>query len=233
MILKPTCIAAALVLVAAAAFAQTQPAQQSATLQGEVLEIKNVDAYTYLRLKTKDGETWAAVNKTPVKKGQRVEISNPMVMQNFESKTLKKTFDRIVFGSLGGPNAQVGSGTAKAHGGQAAAPVKAIAKVAKASGPDAKTVDEVILGKAALKDKTVVLRGQAVKVTSGVMGKNWVHVQDGSGTAAAGTHDILITTTDNVAVGDIITAKGTVRTDVNLGSGYAFEVLIENVSIQK
>ena len=36
-----------------------------------MLEVKDVESYTYLRLKTKDGETWAAVSKAPVKKGSR------------------------------------------------------------------------------------------------------------------------------------------------------------------
>jgi hypothetical protein len=71
-------------------------------VKGEVLEVKDVDTYTYLRLKTAKGETWAAVNKAAVKKGAEVTINNPMVLQNFESKSLKRTFDTIVFGTLAG-----------------------------------------------------------------------------------------------------------------------------------
>jgi hypothetical protein len=72
-----------------------------------------------------------------------------------------------------------------------------------------------------------------VKTNVGILGKNWLHLQDGSGTAAAGTNDILVTTKDVVAVGDIVTAKGTVRTDVNLGSGYVYSVLIEDAAVRK
>jgi len=112
----------------------------------------------------------------------------------------------------------------------AAAPVK---KLPKAAGPDARTVEEVVKGKAALKDKPVLVNAQVVKVTSGVMGKNWVHLQDGSGKAADGTHDLIATTKDTVAVGDVVKAKGTVRTDVNIGSGYAYPVLIEDAVLRK
>ena len=73
-----------------------------AAVKGEVLEVKDVESYTYLRLKTKDGETWAAVGKAPIKKGAEVTIENVMVMNNFESKTLKKTFPTILFGTLAG-----------------------------------------------------------------------------------------------------------------------------------
>ena len=225
------------ILVASAAWAApAAPAQQPTTLKGEVLETQNVDIYTYLRLKTKDGEIWAAVPTTTAKKGTEVTIGNSMVMRNFESKTLKKTFDKIVFGQVVDPNATAATPAAPSpHGAAApAAPsAAAVPKVAKAMGPDAKTVAEVVKGKSALKDKTVLVRGQVVKVNLGIMGKNWVHLQDGSGSAADGTNDILVTTKDVAAIGDVVQAKGTVRTDVNVGPGYAYAVLIEDAAVRK
>src|SRR5471030_1039771 len=97
----------AICMIIAAAFAgaaeKANPVPPAAmTVKGEVLEVKDVDSYTYLRLKTKDGETWAAVNTAALKKGAKVTIENAMVMTNFESKTLKKTFSTIVFGTLAG-----------------------------------------------------------------------------------------------------------------------------------
>jgi hypothetical protein len=105
--------------------------------------------------------------------------------------------------------------------------------VARATGHGSKTVAEIVAGKTALKDKPVVLRGQVVKVNLGIMGKNWVHLRDGTGSAVDGSHDILVTTQDTVAVGDVVTAKGTVRTDVTLGPGYAYVVLIEDAALRK
>jgi hypothetical protein len=209
-------------------------------LQGEVLEVRDVDMYTYLRLKTADGETWAAVTKVPVKKGAQVTIANPMVMQHFESKTLKKTFDKIVFGTIAEPGAPAATSAATSmppHGAMGAAP-KATApapviKVAKASGADARTVAEVVGGRSGLKDKSVSLRGQVVKANIGIMGKNWFHLQDGTGSAAAGTNDVLVTSKDKAAVGDVVTVKGTVRTDVKLGAGYDYAVLVENAALGK
>ena len=85
--------------------AETPVPPQMASIKGEVLEVKDVDNYTYLRIKTKDGETWAAVNKAQVKKGAEVTIENATTMYNFTSKSLKKTFDKIIFGTLGGMGA--------------------------------------------------------------------------------------------------------------------------------
>ncbi len=123
------------------------------------------------------------------------------------------------------------SGTAPSQ--HCGAPAATVKKLPKATGPDARTVEEVVKGKAALKDKPVLVNAQVVKVNNDIMGKNWVHLQDGSGKAADGTHDIIATTQDKVAVGDVVKAKGTVRTDVNLGSGYAYAVLIEDAKLAK
>ena len=106
-------------------------------------------------------------------------------------------------------------------------------KVTKATGPDARTVAEVVQGKAALKDKTVLVRGRVVKVNTAIMGKNWLHLQDGSGSAADGSNDLLVTTQDVATVGDIVSARGTVRTDVTVGPGYAYAVMIEAATLKK
>jgi hypothetical protein len=158
-----------------------------------------------------------------------------MVMENFESKTLKKKFDKIVFGQIVDPAAGPAGGSAAAPPAspQAAAPMAQPIMVAKAAGPDARTVAEVVTGKAKLKDKSVLVRGQVVKVNAGIMGKNWLHLRDGSGSAADGSNDILVTTKDTAALGDIVSIKGTVRTDVNLGSGYTYAVLIEDAVVRK
>ena len=221
---------AAIILAVSCFTAQAAPAVQSAGLAGEVLETRDVDGYTYLRLKTQQGEIWAAVPTTGVKKGAQVTLTHSMTMTNFESKTLKKKFDKIVFGQLADPNAK----PAAAHGTTPAVGTTAtMTKVAKATGADAKTVAEVVSGKALLKDKTVLVRGKVVKVNSGILGKNWLHLQDGSGSATDGSNDILVTTKDVAAVGDVVNARGTVRTDVNLGSGYTYAVLIEDASMPK
>ena len=218
-------------LLAAAAFAvHAMPSPGAATLEGEVLEVRDVEAYSYLRLKTREGETWAAVPKAAVRKGARVTLGNISVMENFESKSLKRTFDRIVFATLADPDARPTARAGTPHGATPAAPV---GKIAKASSADARTVAEVVSGRTALKDKTVTIRAQVVKVNSGILGKNWLHLQDGSGSAAAGTHDILVTTTDAAAVGDVVNARGRVRNDVDIGPGYAYTVLVEDAKIRK
>jgi len=106
-------------------------------------------------------------------------------------------------------------------------------KVQKASGPNAQTVAEVITKRVELKDKTVLVRGKVVKFTPEILNKNWIHLRDGSGSASDNTHDVIVTTNDQAKVGDVVVVKGVVRIDKDLGSGYAYKVLIEEATLQK
>jgi hypothetical protein len=217
---------------AAAAGDLRSPAAPAA-LKGEVLEVRDVESYTYLRLKTRDGETWAAIPKTAVKTGAVVSIEDPMVMKNFESKSLKKTFDTVVFGNLAaGESGAVGKEKETAVVRTGAARDSAEPKVAKATGANARSVAEVVTRASELKDKPVVVRGKVVKFNAEIMGKNWIHLRDGSGSAAANTNDILVTTANVAQIGDLVTVKGVVRTDRDFGSGYAYKVLIEEATLQ-
>jgi len=203
-------------------------APSAAAVTGEVLEVMDVDSYTYLRLKTKEGESWAAVNKAPVAKGKQVTIENVMIMKNFESKALKKTFQTILFGTLG----VSGEDMASAHAGVAQAADSSLIKVPRASGPNARTVAEIVTMAAQLKDKTVQVRGKIVKYNPAIMGKTWIHLRDGSGAAADNTRDVLVTTTARAKLGDIVTVTGFVRTNKDFGSGYSYKVLIEEATLQ-
>jgi hypothetical protein len=232
-------IAIGMTLITTLACAVDKPAPAAPAgdvLKGSVLEVKDVESYTYLRLKTKDGETWAAVSKTPVQKGSEVTLENITVMNNFESKTLKKTFPTILFANLAGKGANssyAGTEMAAAHAGIAKAPVDtADIRVDKAKGANARTVAEVIGKATELKDKPVLVRGKVVKYNPEIMGKNWVHLRDGSGSAADGSNDILVTTASTTKVGDVVTAKGVVHTNAEFGSGYSYKVLIEEATLQ-
>ncbi|HEV8435477.1 MAG TPA: hypothetical protein VGR95_18860, partial [Thermoanaerobaculia bacterium] len=171
-------------------------------LRGKLLESMDAAGYTYLRIKTDSGEQWAAVRETKVKKGDVVTVNAQMTMNGFESKTLKRKFDSIVFGTMGGANdappASMASaapaqpaanpmGTAVQHMTAGAANVGDV-KVDKA--PNGKSVAETFAAKNELKDKPVVIRGKVVKFLSGIMGKNWLHLRDGSGSGDKGDNDI-------------------------------------------
>jgi hypothetical protein len=231
---------------------EAQAASPSATIKGKVLERLDAPPYSYLRLKVGQDEMWAAVPKVEVAKGAEVTVLNAMPMANFESKTLKRKFEVVFFGTLEGAAGSAGAAAAPAPGapppgmdagpgGMAQQHAKAAqgpsnvgdVKVPKAAGADARTVAEVYAQKGALKEKAVSIRGKVVKFNPGIMGKNWVHLQDGSGKADKGDNDITVTTQDMTSVGDTVVVKGTVRVDKDFGAGYAYPVIVEDARLSK
>ena len=204
-------------------------------LTGQVLERLDAPPYCYLRLKTAKGEVWAAIPEAKVEKGSEVTVANAMLMTDFESKTLKRTFAEVYFGTLATAGATAAGSNPHAQAGQSGQSPKAVkvGKVEKASGADARTVSEVWTQKGSLNEKTVTVRGKVVKYSTGVMGKNWLHLQDGSGNRTKGTNDITVTTQDEVAVGATVTIRGVVRTNKDFGAGYSYAVIIEDAKVIK
>ena len=235
---------------APAAVIPQAPQPALATVSGVVEETLDASDYTYMRLRTNGGgETWAAITKAKVKKGDSVTVVNAMSMDGFESKTLNRKFDHIVFGSLGDGRAGAPSAPVSAHGaaadapkGAPAAPHAAVAdggadagdvRVPKAEGKDARTVAQVFAERALLKDKTVTVRGKVVKANPGVMGRNWYHIRDGSGSREKKDDDLTVTTGDPAAVGDVVVVKGVVHVDKDFGAGYQYPVVLEDAKVTK
>jgi hypothetical protein len=224
-------------------------------ISGKVVETMDSGGYTYLKLETAQGEKWAAVQRAAVTRGQRVTVARAMLMRKFQSKSLDRTFDQIYFGTLAAGSAgSTGSpGGTGGAGGAAADPVTAdprrtvadvhqkaagaLTRVAldqplpRAPGPEGRTVAEIYGQKTALKDKTVAVRGQVVKVNNGIMGRNWIHLQDG--TRSGQNVDLTVTSQQTAAVGQTVLVRGTLRTDKNFGSGYLYSVIVEEASIAK
>ncbi|MGO9612651.1 MAG: hypothetical protein ACLPX5_06425 [Dissulfurispiraceae bacterium] len=72
-------------------------AQQSVTISGKIVETMDSGGYTYVRVEEKGQKTWVAVPSTKVKVGDTVTFQPGMEMKDFQSKTLNRTFDRIIF----------------------------------------------------------------------------------------------------------------------------------------
>ncbi len=221
----------------------TAPAVPS--IRGTVLETMDAAGYTYLKLKTSEGETWAAVNESKVAVGDEVTVLQPMTMDGFESKSLNRTFERIVFGTLGPGTAAPSAGTpgpagsvppemAAAHAAAASGPeVDEKVSVAKAEGPEGRTIAELHAQRVSLAGKPVAVRGKVVKFNGGIMGKNWLHLRDGSGTAEGKDNDLTVTTQDVASKGDVVLVKGTVAVDRDFGSGYTYSLLVEGAKVTR
>lgn len=66
-------------------------------ISGKVVDTMDSAGYTYVQLDQAGKKTWVAVPQTKVTKGKTMTFSPGMEMKNFESKTLKRKFDSIIF----------------------------------------------------------------------------------------------------------------------------------------
>jgi len=133
--------------------------------------------------------------------------------------------------TAGGYTPAFGNATGGGSKGAKAAASEPI-KVEKAKGTNAYTVSEAYEKAGELDKKTVVVRGKVVKVSKGIMGKNWVHLRDGSGDEATGTNNLVVTTQDVPKAGDVVTAKGTLYKDKDFGAGYKYRVIVEKATVK-
>ncbi len=117
---------------------------------------------------------------------------------------------------------------AQGSGGSAVAiaPLQEIS-IPKAEGENAYTVEEIFAGKKALAGKKVRLRGKVVKFSPSIMGKNWVHLQDGTGNPLHNSHDLVLTTDMTLAVDAIVTMQGILAAEKDFGAGYTYSAIVE------
>jgi hypothetical protein len=234
-----TCLMAAALPLCAADKSTTPPAAESdgtLTFTGKVLETMNTAGYTYVQVNTGRATNWAAAPEFNVAVGNTVTVNAGMPMPGYHSKSMNRDFDMIYFaGSIsvaGAPGAEAPKAMElpKGHppiGAMAAQPAMDFSGIKPAKG--GKTVAEINNDRAKLSGKTVAVRGKVVKYNGGVMGKNWLHIRDGSG--KEGSNDLTVTTATDAKVGDTVLVSGKVVTDRDFGSGYKYSVIIEDAEV--
>jgi hypothetical protein len=157
-------------------------------------------------------------------------------MPNYHSKTLERDFDVVYFvPAILGTGAQ-----AQTAGDPSAIPA---GHPSPAEGTDAGNIDltgvekaeggftvaDVFSGKADLSGQKISVRGKVVKFSGGIMGKNWIHLQDG--TEHEGSNDLTVTTADMAQKGDTVLVSGTLATDKDFGAGYRYDAIIEDAEV--
>jgi ribosomal protein S17 len=212
------------------------------TLTGKVLETTNVSSYTYVQFDTGKQKLWAAAPTFDVKVGDTVTISNSMAVAGYFSRTLNRNFDSVYFTdkvAVNGSAAKwIESPSAKAmaaQNGQLPSGHPDINKtkqidltgIKKADG--GLTVEQLFFKQSDLKGKTVTVRGKVTKYNGKILGKNWIHVKDGTG--SAGNNDLMVTSDTAAKVGDTVLVTGKVSLNRDFGSGYKWPVMIENAKV--
>ena len=192
-----------------------------------IKEILNATAYNYLLVTEGEKEFWVAIPKTEVQIGKTYTYEGGVEMKKFDSKDLKRTFDSVIFvEGLADPNPPA---TTTINTKEIISNTQLLKGITLAKG--AISLHDLFSDRDKLAGKTVLLTGKVVKFMPEIMNKNWIHLQDG--TSYNGFNDITITSLAKVKVDEIVTLKGIVVLNKDLGSGYKYDVLIENAVVVK
>jgi len=194
----------------------------------EVEDKIDASQYTYMQVSENENEYWIAVPQMQVEEGDILYFSKSMEMKNFQSKTLNRTFESVLFVddiSRNLPNNKPQMPTSHPK-------VNATQKVNVTVEPlkDGKTIEQIYIEKGSLAGKPVRVRGMVTKYNPGIMDMNWIHIQDGTGNE--NNYDIVVTTKDPAEMGKLIIVEGTVALNKDYGSGYSYDIVIENAKIK-
>jgi hypothetical protein len=217
----------------AVAATPTGPARAGDDISGTVVETMNAAGYTYAQLDRGGTKIWIAGPETKLAIGTKLGRMEGTLMSGFRSDTLDRTFDQIYFVNAYGSSGATPQlpdphgGTPGAAGKQPDTNDKIDLEIERAQG--GKTVAEIFGAKTALTGKPVVVRGKIVKLNTGILGRNWIHLRDGTG--GAGTNDLLVTTQATPTLGDVVVVRGTVAVDKDFGGGYRYDLVIEDATL--
>jgi len=190
-----------------------------------VMEILPTTKYVYLNVKENGKQYWIATRKLDIKIGETYFYKGGLLKTNFESKEYNKVFDKIYL---------VTSLVQANHGGSSE--LNMPQKEQNINKKTTTNTKQIIVKSGSIKiaelvenykkyeGKIVQISGECVKINPNIMGRNWIHIKDGS----KDDYDLVITSNTFVKEGSMITIKATVTLNKDFGAGYKYDLILEN-----
>ena len=201
------------------------------THQVKVEEVIQTSNYTYLKVSENNAQFWMAVNHQEAVPGEVYYYEQALEMNNFNSKELNRTFESIFF--VQGLSKE--QSVAEAQTPQAMKPVKNADAMKEgisiAPAESGLSIAKLYADRSSFEGKKIKMKGQVVKMNEGVMGKNWIHIQDG--TVDSENFDLTVTTLDNVKLDEVVTFEGSISLKKDFGYGYFYELIMEDAKLIK
>ncbi|MFH0867647.1 MAG: hypothetical protein V1904_15765 [Bacteroidota bacterium] len=226
---------------------QPKDSLKTGVIKVVVQEVKQVSEYTYLHVKKDSlgvliGDTlWIAVPKMEAAAGDTFYFKGGFYFYDLKSRELNRTFKKILFLEKVSKTPiteeketeipESHANWTKTDSNTYTKPANAKIEIKIEAVEGAITIGELYSKKAIYNGTTVKIAGKVTKFNTGIMNKNWIHLQDG--TESDGKYDLTITINQEVTTGDIITVEGKISLDKDYGFGYNYEVIIEDARIVK
>ncbi len=197
----------------------------------KVKAVEQVANYTYLMVKGKGPTYWVAVTSTDIAVGESITYQGGNVMENFYSKELDRTFEKVLFldGLEGSQSSPMGSGMAGTTQGSEVKNDRLKTSIEAEEGTV--SIAELYADPAAYEGKTIRVKGEVAKFNPNIMERNWIHLQDG--TDFEGMYDLTVTSQEGFVVGQVLTVEGILALNRDFGYGYSYELLLEKATVAK
>ncbi|MEO1257381.1 MAG: hypothetical protein AAFZ15_01245 [Bacteroidota bacterium] len=211
------------------------PGNSSGEHRVTVEEILNTEKYSYLYVAEGEKKFWVAISKRPIDIGATYYYKGGLLKRNFYSKEHDRVFETVYLVSdirkqpitgSGGSGSAVDQALNRINGNTATGVDVSANDIAPVEG--AIKLAELFADKAKFNGKTIVVTGKCVKVNPMIMGRNWIHIQDGSGEE----FDLTITTTENIPLGHVVSLEGTIALDKDFGAGYRYDIIMEGAVLK-
>jgi len=219
----------AFTIIAVYSQAQNDPHAQTNIHKFVVAEVLQTTNYTYLLAKENNSKQWLALPKFEAEVGETYFYQNGVEMRDFKSTELNRTFASVLFLQGVQSAESIQPQTNNPHGAASVQRSASIGKIEPAKGGI--SIAKLMANKSGYEGKGVKMKGRVVKYNAGIMGKNWLHIQDG--TANGTENDLTVTTDMTTKVGDVITISGVITLNKNFGAGYSYKIIMEEAKIIK
>jgi len=186
-----------------------------------VLEALPTVRYVYLRVREEQDEFWIATIKRQVNIGATYFYQGGLLKTNFESKEHKRVFDRMYLVS------SIIEAEHSGHAGNTETHNHVNEDLKYVAAPGSIKIADLVAERQKYEGKFVQVSGECVKINPNIMGRNWVHLQDGSGNNS----DLLVTCDVQIPIGHRVTMRGKVVLNKDFGSGYQYSILLEDGKI--
>lgn len=190
-----------------------------------VEEVLDTDRYSYLYVSENDNKYWIAIPRMEIVTGGTYHYNGGLLKKNFESKEYNRIFETIYLVSdlhLHSAGESSAAHASQEHTTQKPDPINI--------SPEEGSVrlSDLFSDRAKYQGKVVKVTGKCVKVNPMIMGRNWVHIQDGSGDGL----DLTVTTAEQVQVGDVVSFEGTIALNKDFGAGYKYDIILEQAILK-
>lgn len=186
------------------------PANVAPAVVGEVL---HGDGRAYVHLTEATFDFWVSIPDQELAAGDALFLGRGPLQHGVASAALGRTFADLTV----------------VEEARKASPEEVTAALGVAEVPGGTRIAAIFADRAGLAGHPVRVAGRVVKANKGIFGKNWYHLQDGTGAAEA--DDLAVTTQADFALGDLVVAQAPLVVDRDLGFGYFFPAILEEATV--